>query len=155
MSTADDITYDRSMLGVEHHIGSFPITREMILEFAASTAETHPLYSDEEQAKDSAYGGLIAPPTFCNIFVDGWRRPDIKLDFGDVGLFASQAIENVAPIRPGDTLEARTRLQDVYSKTGRSGKMVFVVWETRFTNQQGETVVLVRDSFMRRNRPTS
>jgi hypothetical protein len=31
--------------------------------------------------------------------------------------------------------------------------MVFVVWETRFTNQQGETVVLVRDSFIRRNRP--
>jgi hypothetical protein len=95
MSTEDDITYDRSMLGVEHLIGSFPITREMILEFAASTAETHPLYSDEAQAKASEYGGLIAPPTFCNIFVDGLRRPDIKLEFGDVGLFASQAIENV------------------------------------------------------------
>ena len=98
---------------------------------------------------------VIAPPTFCNIFVDGLRRPDIKLEFGDFGLFASQAIENVSPIRPGDTLEARTRLQEVYSKTGRSGKMVFVVWETSFTNQQGETVVLVRDSFIRRNKPKS
>ena len=80
---------------------------------------------------------------------------NIGLKFGDVGLFASQAIESVSPIRPGDTLEAKTRLKDVYSKTGRSGKMVFVVWETSFTNQNGETAVLVRDSYLRRNRPTS
>ena len=153
MANDDELIYDRSMLGVEHHLGTYPITREMILEFAASTDETHPLFSDEEQAKASEYGGLIAPPTFCNIFVDGVRRPDIKLEFGDVGLFASQAIESVSPIRPGDTLEARTRLEDVYSKTGRSGKMVFVVWETSFTNQNGDTAVLVRDSFIRRNRP--
>ncbi len=81
------------------------------------------------------------------------KRPDIKLTFGDVGLFASQAIENVAPIRPGDTLEAKTYLKEVYEKTGRSGKMVFVVWETSFTNQDGNTTVLVRDSFVRRNNP--
>jgi acyl dehydratase len=153
MATEDEITYDRSQLGVEHHIGAFSITREMILDFATSTGETNPIYCDEEQAKASAYGGLIAPPTLCNIFVDGLRRPDIKLTFGDVGLFASQAIDNVSPIRPGDTLEARTYLKEVYEKTGRSGKMVFVVWETRFTNQHGDTAVRVRDSFVRRNKP--
>ncbi len=153
MATEEEISYDRSQLGVEHHIGTFHITREMILEFAQSTAETNPLYSDEEQAKASKYGSLIAPPTLCNIFVDGLRRPDIKLTYGDVGLFASQAIENVGPIRPGDTLEAKTHLKDVYEKTGRSGKMVFVVWETSFTNQDGDTTVLVRDSFVRRNKP--
>jgi len=153
MATEDEITYDRSQLGVEHHIGTFPITREMILDFAKSTAETHPFYCDEEQAKASPYGSLIAPPTLCNIFVDGLKRPDIKLTFGDVGLFASQAIENVSPIRPGDTLEATTYLKEVYEKTGRSGKMVFVVWETRFTNQHGDTAVFVRDSFVRRNKP--
>ena len=142
MATEDEITYDRSQLGVERHIGAFSITREMILDFANSTGETNPIYCDEEQAKASVYGGLIAPPTLCNIFVDGLRRPDIKLTFGDVGLFASQAIDNVSPIRPGDTLEARTYLKEVYEKTGRSGKMVFVVWETRFTNQHGDTAVL-------------
>lgn len=153
MASEEDIEYDRTMLDVDHHIGTFPITREMILAFAECTEETHPLYSDKEAAKASKYGDLIAPPTFSNIFVDGFKRPDIGLKFGDVGLFASQAIESVSPIRPGDTLEATTRLKDVYSKTGRSGKMVFVVWETRFSNQNGETVVLVSDSFLRRHRP--
>lgn len=153
MAPEDDIIYDRSFLGAEYHIGSFRITKEMILAFAKATGETHPLYSDEAYANASEYGGLLAPPTFCNIFLEGFRRPDIKLAFGDVGLFANQAIEPLAPIKAGDRLEARTRLKEVYAKTGRSGKMVFVVWETSFTNQHGETVVLVRDSFVRRNRP--
>ena len=56
-----------------------------------------------------------------------------------------------APIKPGDTIEATSRLKEVYAKTGRSGKMVFAVWQTRFVNQQGDTVALVDESYVRRN----
>ena len=78
-------------------------------------------------------------------------RPDINLEFGDTGFFAGQAIESVGPIRPGDSLDASTKLKEVYSKTGRSGTMVFAVWETTFVNQKKETVALVTESFVRRN----
>ena len=153
MTTEDeDIKYDRSLLGVEHPIGQFRVTKEMIVRFAESTGETNPVYLDEEKAKETEYGGLIAPPTFCNVFVNGLSRPDIKLEFGDIGFFAGQAIESLAPIRPGDTLNASTKLKEVYAKTGRSGKMIFAVWETSLTNQKGDTVALVRESFVRRNR---
>lgn len=150
MSTEEEIKYDRSLLGVEHPMGPFTITREMILEFSISTGEVNPLYTDEEKAKASKYGGLIAPPTFCNIFITNIHRPDIKLEFGDAGLLASQTIENIAPVRPGDTLSATIKLKEVYAKGGRSGKMVFAVWETRFTNQEGKTVTRVRESFVRK-----
>ncbi|MGE3540638.1 MAG: MaoC family dehydratase N-terminal domain-containing protein [Candidatus Tectimicrobiota bacterium] len=149
---ADEIIYERDLLGVEHHIGTFPITADMILAFAAATGETHPLYSDAAYAAASEYGALLAPPTFSNMFVEGFRRPDIRLEFGDLTLFANQAIEPLAPIKAGDTVEARTKLTDVYAKTGRSGPMVFIVWETRFINQHGTTVLLVQDSFVRRQR---
>ena len=153
MTTEDeDIKYDRSLLGVEHPIGQFRVTKEMIVRFAESTGETNPVYLDEEKAKETEYGGLIAPPTFCNVFVNGISRPDIKLEFGDLGLFAGQSIECLTPVRPDDTLEATTKLKEVYAKTGRSGKMVFAVWETSFTNQNDETVALVQESFVRRNR---
>ena len=153
MATEDeDIKYDRSLLGVEHPIGQFRVTKEMIVRFAESTGETNPVYLDEEKAKETEYGGLIAPPTFCNVFVNGISRPDIKLEFGDLGLFAGQSIECLTPVRPDDTLEATTKLKEVYAKTGRSGKMVFAVWETSFTNQDDETVALVQESFVRRNR---
>ena len=147
-----EIRYDRSMLGVEHEVGSFSVTSEMIVSFARSTGESSPLYLDEEAARSSQHGGIIAPPTFCTIFVAGIPRPDIKLEFGDMGLFAGEAIECLEPVRPGDTLHATTKLKEVYPKTGRSGMMVFAVWQTRFTNQAGETVALVEESFVRRNR---
>ena len=150
--TTEDIKFDRSLLGVDHEIGSFPVTAEMIVRFARSTGETNPMYLDEEAARESERGSIIAPPTFCNMFVNGASRPDIKLEFGEVGLFAGQSIECLGVVRPGDTLNAKTKLKDVYAKTGRSGKMVFQVWETTVSNQTGDTVAMVQESFVKRNR---
>ena len=153
MTTEDrEIVFDRSLLGVDNEIGSYEVTRDMIIKFAHSTGETNPLYLDDEMGRQSEFGSIIAPPTFCNMFVSGVTRPDIKLEFGDMSLFAGQAIECVGPVRPGDTLFAKTKLKDVYAKTGRSGKMVFQVWETSFENQTGEAVARVQESFVRRNR---
>ena len=153
MTTEDrEIKFDRSLLGVENDIGEYPVTKEMIVKFARSTGERNPLYYDDEAGSESEYGSVIAPPTFCNMFVSGITRPDIKLEFGEVSLFAGQAIESVSPVRPGDTLFAKTKLKEVYAKTGRSGRMVFQVWETNFANQDGDTVALVQESFVKRNR---
>ncbi len=149
-----EIKYDRSLLGVEQEVGPFPVTSEMIVNFARSTGETDPQYLDEVAARDSEYGGIIAPPTFCNVFGWGVSRPDIKLEFGDLGFFAGQSIECLAPVRPGDTLHGTTKLKEVYPKTGRSGMMVFAVWQTSLMNQAGETVALVEESHVRRNRRT-
>jgi acyl dehydratase len=145
-----DLSYDRSLLGVEHHVGTFSVTREMIVAFAQATGETGPAYIDTGSRSDA--DGPVAPPTFCNVFTAEITRPDIKLDFGDTGFFAGQSIECGNAVRPGDTLDVTTTLKDVYAKTGRSGKMAFAVWETRFTNQRGETAALVQESFVRRNR---
>ena len=154
MAEDPDIRFDRDLLGVEHSIGSFRVTREMIVAFARATGETDPALTDEERESDSRHGDIVAPPTFCNVFLSDLRRPDIKLQFGDTGFFAGQAIECLAPVRPGDTLQATTKLQAVYAKTGRSGKMVFVAWETAFTNQRSESVALVRDTHVRRSKGT-
>ena len=155
MRTDEGSDYDRSLLGVDHPTGTFQVTREMIVKFARSTGETDPAYADEQSAAESEGGGLEAPPTFCNVFISGAKRPDIKLNFGDMGFFAGQAIECLVPVRPNDTLDGKTKLKEVYAKTGRSGKMVFAVWETSFTNQNGETVALVQESFVQRNRRPS
>ncbi len=151
MTTDAGIIYERSFLDKEFPVGSFEISKQMILDFSQAAGEVNPIYVDEERAAMSEYGGIIAPPTFCNLFINGNEKPDIKLEFGDIGFFAGQSIESLAPIRPGDTLDATSRLKEVYAKTGRSGKMVFAVWETRFANQDGETVALVDESYVRRN----
>mgnify|MGYP000849933542 FL=1 len=148
MTTDDGIVYDRSLLGVETNIGTFELTREMMLGFAKSTGETNPRYIGDENGE----GDIVAPSTICNVFVSGVSRPDIKLEFGEISFFAGQSIECKAEIRPGDVLSASTKLDNVYAKTGRSGKMVFAVWETHFKNQNNTTVALVTESFVRRNK---
>ncbi|HJO81239.1 MAG: MaoC family dehydratase N-terminal domain-containing protein [SAR202 cluster bacterium] len=147
-----DLKFDRSLLGAEQDMGSVQVTREMIVRFARSTGETNPIYFDDEAGKKSEHGSIIAPPTFCNSFVNGGTRPDIGLEFGDLSLFAGQSIESLAPVKPNDSLHASTKLKEVYAKTGRSGKMVFTVWQTSFKNQDGGTVALVEESFVSRKR---
>jgi len=148
MTTDEGIVYDRSLLGVETDIGTFELTRETLLGFAKSTGETNPRYVGDENGE----GDIVAPSTICNVFVSGVSRPDIKLEFGEISFFAGQSIECKAEIRPGDVLSASTKLDNVYAKTGRSGKMVFAVWETHFKNQDDTTVALVTESFVRRNK---
>ena len=149
MTTDEGIIYDRTLLDKEKHIGTFEVSRQMIIDFAKSTGETNPIHLGNSDGT----GDIIAPATICNIFVNGLTRPDIKLEFGDLSFFAGQSIECKKEIKPGDVLGASTKLHNVSSKTGRSGKMVFVVWQTTFKNQNDDVVAFVNESFVRRNRP--
>ena len=65
-------------------------------------------------------------------------------------MHAGQRVQPIAPVYAGDQLTASSHLKDVYAKTGRSGIMVFVVWETTFRNQHGDVVAEVQESFARR-----
>ena len=148
MTTDEGIKYDRSLLGKSHKIGTIKVTKEMIIKFSRSTGETNEIHLGNEGTQQT----VIAPPTMCNMFVTGASRPDIKLDFGDINLFAGQSIECKSDIKPGDVLEGKTQLESVYSKTGRSGKMVFSVWLTTFVNQDSKEVAIVTESYVRRNK---
>ena len=148
MTTDEGIKYDRSLLGKSHNIGTIKVTKEMIIKFSRSTGETNEIHLGNEETQQT----VIAPPTMCNMFVTGASRPDIKLDFGDINLFAGQSIECKSDIKPGDVLEGKTQLESVYSKTGRSGKMVFSVWLTTFVNQDSKEVAIVTESYVRRNK---
>jgi len=152
MASEEEIRFDRSLLGVEHPVGEFEITKERILGFAKATGESEPVFVNESEASKTKYRGIIAPPTFCNIFTSEIKRPEIGLEFGDLGFHAGQAIEYKSPVRPGDKLSAKTKLKEVYAKTGRSGKMVFEVWETNFTNQNDVLTATVKESFVHRSK---
>ena len=145
-----ELEYDRSLLGKEHVAGPFKVTKEAIQDFCSAIGETNPLYTDEEAARDAGYQAVIAPATLCTIFVREVTVPDIKLKFGKVRFHAGQVVKPLAVIQAGDTLMASSYLKDVYPKTGRSGTMVFIVWETTYTNQRGEKVAAVQESYATR-----
>ena len=46
----------------------------------------------------------------------------------------------MAPIRDGATLTGKSHLHDIYTKTGRSGRMVFVVRRMELCDENGTHV---------------
>ena len=147
---AFELEYDRSLYGVEHKAGPFPVTLEIVRSFTQGIGETNPIFIDEDAAKAAGYSGLVAPPTLCTIFVRQVKLPSVNVNFGKSSMHAGQKVQSLAPIIVGDEISASSHLKDVYAKTGRSGTMVFIVWETTFSNQRGQVVAEVQESFARR-----
>ena len=145
-----ELDYNKSLYGVEHRAGPFPVTRELVQAFSIGIGETNPVFTDVETARAAGYADLLAPPTLCTIFVRQIQLPSIDLEFGKISMHAGQRVQSIAPILAGDQLSASSHLKDVYAKTGRTGTMVFVVWETTFSKQDGTVVAEVEESFARR-----
>jgi hydroxyacyl-ACP dehydratase HTD2-like protein with hotdog domain len=59
-------------------------------------------------------------------------------------LHGEQEFEIFRPIRPGETFTCRSKVLDVYEKTGRSGPMAFVQRETSVVDSTNEIVALIR-----------
>ena len=124
------LEYDTSWIGKEFDRYTFAVTREEIIEFARAIGETNPLYTDEEYARTTPYGGLIAPPTFSVVFRSRAMLPDLKLSYSKRGFDGGKECQFFAPVRPGDTITGRDCIAAVYEKTGRSGTMIFIVRES-------------------------
>ncbi len=149
---AMELDYDRSLYGKEFQAGPFFVTEETIRAFCQSIGDTGPVFNDKSTAREAGYQGLgsMAPPTFCTLFVHQVELPSINLKFGRSRFHAGQRVQSRRAIVVGDSLTASSRLKEVYPKTGRSGTMVFIVWETTFRNQRGEIVAEVQESFAAR-----
>ena len=143
------VEFDQSILGKEFVLGTFQVTEDMMLSYARAVGETSPQYVDPKAAKNTDSGGLIAPPIFYDVFRAD-QMPDPKVKFGKISFNAGQRCEFYTPMRPGDTITLKTRITDVYEKTGRTGKMVFIIRETTYENQKGEKVAVVEQSQVRR-----
>lgn len=116
------------------------------------------LYWDEEYAKTTKWGGIIAPEEF-NPFayplegaygqeaalaeVEGRPAPStgtMGSGPGSNAMNGGQTIRYHAPIRPGDVISTTTALVDWNERQTRLGLTMFVTNETRWTNQNGELV---------------
>ncbi len=119
--------------------------------FCNVVGETNPVFYDDSVAATSVYGGRPMPlPYPLTNFKSGTER-----DFR-VPLKANRRIRGgdelivVRPVRAGDVLRAKTRLQDVVEKAGRTGRIVLLEYETEYLDQNGEAVMIVRTTIIMR-----
>jgi acyl dehydratase len=146
----------------------FEVEKEVIRRFADAVDDSNPLYWDEDYAKKSKYGSIIAPPGFISSpWFSGrptkWpKRGDTTVeDTGELAdalakaglgrvLDGGMEYEFFAPVRAGDTLTASSVIQDIVERTGQTGRMAFLFTETTYTNQDGETVAKARSTSIHR-----
>jgi len=149
----------RSRIGVESEPSTFVIEKEPIRRWAESIGNSNPLYHDEEYAKKSRYGEIIAPPGFIGNYAFPIKggSPSARLQgpFWRV-LNGGNEYEFIKPVHAGDVLTATTKLVDLNERQGRPGigRMLFQVSETTYRDQNGEVVVKTRGTGISYEGPT-
>lgn len=130
--------YFQSFIGKASSAVKNEVEKGAIRKFAEAIGDTNRIYFDEEYARTTRYGRIIAPPTFSRTFdyghIDGLAYPQEGLIHGE------QSFEYFAPIYAGDVVLCSSRLVNAYDKHGKTGTMTFIVFEQSVENQAGELI---------------
>jgi len=120
------------------------VGREAVRLFADAIADPSPLYRDEEAARRSRYGRLLAPPTFPRTFdygkVEGLELPRAGLIHGEFRIGYER------PLLVGDEIFCRMQLKDSYDKEGRRGLLGFLLFERTGEDEEGNRVFTANDT---------
>ena len=150
-------------------IDKFLVEASHIMMFARSVGDANPIYHDEEYAKGTELGGIIAPPTFAQssaqfdpdyflrpkIGGEGWfgsgkeptgAKPSKESGGGGggaaMGLHAEQHYEYHQPLKVGDVISAGVKPGKSWEKESkRAGKLKFSESVTEYRNQDGELII--------------
>jgi hypothetical protein len=91
-----------------------------------------------------------APPTFLVALVPVSMHLAEAEEYGKGWLNGGNRFEYFEPVKVGDRITATGRIADVYEKTGASGSLLFIIFETDYVNQDGRTVARLRGTAIRR-----
>ncbi len=113
----------------------YTLTKEAIQKYCRAVGDLHPLYMDEEYARASPYGGLIAPPSihillmFACTPIDDWMRSPGTINAGQCWSYNK-------PARPGDRIRMDARALDKWIRKDR----LFVIHDNVFFSQNDEVI---------------
>ena len=151
-------------IGKAEDVRILEVEKGAIRRYADALDDPNPLYRDEEYARNSKYGSIIAPPGFFG-WPTRWQRGSTFPAFPETTVELiialaksgySQIIDGSIeyeffyPIKAGDTLSASSAIKDISERKDNAGKAVFVIVDTNYTNQNNESVAKVRQIFVNR-----
>jgi N-terminal half of MaoC dehydratase len=91
-----------------------------------------------------------APPTYLVALVPISMHLAEAEEYGKGWLNGGNRFEHFEPVYVGDRITATGKVADVYEKSGGSGAMMFIVFETDYVNHHGRTVARLRGTAIRR-----
>lgn len=159
-------------------VDKFPVEASHVMMFARSIGDANQIYYDEDYAKGTEPGCIIAPPTFAQASAqfdpDYFLRPKIGEEWfgsakgptgitkkkegggGGGGLHAEQHFEYHRTLKVGDVLTATVKPGKSWEKEGRrGGKLMFSETVTEYRDQNGELVITATGVGVRTERPAT
>lgn len=150
----------RALIGVKK-TWQVQVTLRDIKRFAQAIGETNPLHFDEEHARTTRYGRVVAPPLFCQTLTyedvslellgaDG-APAELNLDIPAqraVGGSSEYKISRL--VAAGEVITVTSQLKDIYIKQGRSGPLYMVVVHTEFVDHVGDHVASETATYIKR-----
>ena len=111
----------RAAVGVESEVYVNDVEKGAIIKFAQAIGDTNPIYNDEEAARQSRYGGIVAPPTFFRSLHSGAMKVDVSSPY-TANLDGGSEWEYYEPVRPGDRIAVSTKISNIFEQPGTPGQ---------------------------------
>jgi len=127
----------------------FTLDADDLAIYAKSCGETAAKFTDPNDPE------FEAPPTIASSLHPKTRHPEGFPSFVGLGMDAGKAAAPTQPMRPGVPITARTHMHDIYTKSGRSGRMVFFVNRMEFADAHGNHLGSADTSVVIREKPTA
>lgn len=121
-------------LDLEFDRKDFVLDPEKVVTVARMSGESLPQFCDQ------THPDFQAPPAFIASLAAGRHLPIDFPNLGGIPMDGGKAVTCIKPVRPGEPLTGRTHLHDIYDKSGRSGRMIFLVSRMEIFDAAGEHV---------------
>lgn len=134
------MSIDTKLIGKTYPAYTYEVGKEKIKEYAKAIKNFDPHYLDDDFAKKSKYGAIIAPPTFAVVFGASLIEPvfndkELNLNMPMV-VHGEQELEFLEVVKAGDAITTTAKIIDIKNKE----KLDVVSVEIRSRNQHGKEV---------------
>jgi acyl dehydratase len=155
----------KKLIGTSGQIQLYEVEKGAIRRFADAVDDPNPLYYDEEYAKNSKYGSIIAPPGFFGWPLKQTRNSPLAINiplelesaFAQAGyplslvLDGGMEYEFFLPVHVGDVLSATTTVRSLRERSSENGTIIVAFLDTTYHNQHGALVAKQQVMFIRRS----
>lgn len=136
-------------LNLEFDTKAFEMDVDDVVAAAKLAGETNPRYTDPQ------HEDFRVLPAFLASFASGRRLPIDFPSLGGMSMDGGKAVTSLRPVRLDSNLTGKTHLHDIYDKSGRSGRMIFLVARTEMFDKDGELCATVDARQVIREKPSA
>jgi acyl dehydratase len=134
------MSIDTKFIGKTYPESTYEVGKEKIKEYAKAIKNPDPHYLDDDFAKKSKYGTIIAPPTFAVVFGAYLIEPvfndkDLNLNMAML-VHGEQELEFLEVVKAGDSITTSAKIVDIKNKE----KLDVISVEIKSKNQHGKDV---------------